>query len=134
MNLPGLIQKTPAPFPAANAVVSLVATYCSGGNVWNFTWASGFAWFHFLTAATIGGSSFSATNFQNCSVTGPLAELSPPPPPQAARNELSPVNAPPATSARPAKARRVIALSSLPEVVTSSSPPRLPPGPCPRRR
>src|SRR5919197_2691465 len=98
MNAPGLIQKMSGPLPPANAVVSLVPEYCSAGNVWNLTWMLGLAAFQRLTAERITGSSFSATNFQNCSVTfSPgLTCLAPELPPQAASSGPSALSEAPA--------------------------------------
>src|SRR3954468_2174119 len=107
MNAPGLIQKMSGPLPPANAVVSLVPEYCSGGKVSSTTWMLGLALFQRLIASLMTGSSFSATNFQKYSVV-----LPPPPPPlklppQAARKALRLVMAAPVVRARPVKARRV---------------------------
>src|SRR4051812_44987863 len=114
MKAPGLIQKMSGPFLPANAVVSFVPEYCSGGKVWKLTWTLGFAVFQRLTADLITGSSCSATNFQNCSVTLPPddALLSLSLPPQALSSDPSVVMPAPAASARPVNARRVSPPSS----------------------
>src|SRR3954447_25801095 len=106
MNAPGLIQKMSGPLPPANAVVSFVPAYWSGGSVWSTTWTLGLAAFQRLMASLMTGSSFSATNFQNFRVDLP-PELSELLPPHAARNALMLVRAAPPAKARPVKARRV---------------------------